>query len=72
MSQPSKNPVTRRHFLQGLAVASAAATFSPLARGHSVGTAAARGARELKADVLIIGASLGGVAPPPAWARMSS
>ena len=70
MSQPSKIPVTRRQFVQGLAVASAAATFSPLARGQSAGTAAARGARELKTDVLIIGASLGGVAATLAAARM--
>lgn len=70
MSQSSKTPVTRRHFLQGLAVASAAATFSPLARGQAAGTAAARGARELKTDVLVIGASLGGVAATLAAARM--
>jgi len=72
MSSSPRSTVSRRHFLQGLAAASAAVSLSPLARGDSPSPASgrAKAARELKADVVVIGGSLGGVAAALAAARM--
>jgi hypothetical protein len=62
---------SRRRFLQGLATASAGAMLPRLTFGQS-NAAQARGAstREQKCDVVIVGASLGGVAAALAAARM--
>jgi hypothetical protein len=72
MSTPLKSPVSRRRFLQGLAAASAAATLAPMVRATSSAPAGtgAKPARERRADIVIIGGSLGGVAAALAAARM--
>lgn len=65
----SQLSVTRRRFLQGLAAATATAALPPLARAEATGTDREQ-ARELHADLVIVGGSLGGVAAALAAARM--
>jgi hypothetical protein len=66
-------PVSRRHFLQGIGVASVVAALPRVARAQQAGSSgrAATG-RELKCDVLVIGGSLGGIAAALAAARLGS
>lgn len=71
ISAPS---VSRRRFLQSVAAASTVAALPPLARAQAASPSSTRasggGTKELKTDVLIIGASLGGVSAALAAARM--
>lgn len=63
--------VSRRRFLQSVGAAGAVAALGPVARAQSPAATRARSTgRELRADVLVIGASLGGVAAALAAARM--
>ncbi|HWL14936.1 MAG TPA: FAD-dependent oxidoreductase [Opitutus sp.] len=73
MPHPIHAPISRRRFLQGLATASAAAALPPALQASATTPRVAparRAAREMTAEVVIIGASLGGVAAALAAARM--
>ena len=73
MPHPIHAPLSRRRFLQGLATASAAAALKPALQAAAATprpAPARRAAREMTAEVVIIGASLGGVAAALAAARM--
>ena len=73
MPHPIHAPISRRRFLQGLATASAAAALPPALQASATTSRTAparRVAREMTAEVVIIGASLGGVAAALAAARM--
>lgn len=61
---------SRRSFLKSAAALSVAATSPAVLTRAATGTAGVKTGRELKADVLIIGGSLGGIAAALAAARM--
>jgi hypothetical protein len=58
----SSRPFSRRDFIKAFATASAAATFAPLAMAQSAVGGGKTRSHELKGDILVVGASLGGIA----------